>query len=389
MPEFRTILSALVAFILISAAPAFGEEDGIIRARAVFVGDIMVHKEQLDAARGGTSWDFKPQVRRTLPLFWNSLAIGNLETVLGGKERKFSGYPTFNTPDELIDALKYLQIDIVTLANNHIMDVGLNAAARTTKILDEAGIFWTGLSSPDDPDEPLVVEYAGLRWGFVNYSYGSNIRRTAVNSGDLALNVISDDAVIAGLKRVAEHSPDIVVACFHWGNEYQFAPTKRQRNTAALCLKNGANLVIGTHPHVLQPIEITSSDRRSVVAYSLGNFISSQRTKPRERGAVLAVDVEKEPGRPVVITRVSVAPTWVSSRNHSGKRLIEAVYAGTGGPFNHEGLPEGELASARQAGRAALEFLGADGEPDERGFYAIWDSSSPDKYPESRRKTPQ
>jgi poly-gamma-glutamate synthesis protein (capsule biosynthesis protein) len=386
MPKFRTILPALTFFVLLSAAAAGGDET--IRARAVFVGDIMVHQEQLAAALNGTSWDFKPQIRRTLPLFWGSLAVGNLETVFAGKDKKFSGYPMFNTPDELTDALNYLEIDIVTLANNHIMDMGLNAAARTTKILDEAGIFWTGLASQDDPDEPLVVEYAGLRWGFVNYTYGSNIKRTAAASGDLALNHISDDAVIAGLNRAMTYSPDILVACLHWGNEYQHTPTKRQRDVAALCLENGADIVIGTHPHVLQPIEITSSDRYSAVAYSLGNFISSQRTKPRERSVVLAVNVEKEPGGRAVITRVSVAPTWVSYKNHSGKRRIEAVYAGEGGLFNHAGLPEDELKSARQAGRAVLEFLGAEDEPDKDGFYTIWDSASPDKYPKSRRKTP-
>jgi poly-gamma-glutamate synthesis protein (capsule biosynthesis protein) len=343
----------------------------------------------LASAWNGTSWDFKPQIRRTLPLFWDSLSIGNLETVFAGKDKKFSGYPTFNTPDELTVALNYLGIDIVTLANNHIMDMGLGAAARTTKTLDEAGIFWTGLASQDDPDEPLVVEYAGLRWGFINYAYGSNIRRSAVNSDDLALNIIADDALVSGLNRAATYSPDILVACLHWGNEYQHTPTKRQKDAAALCLKNGADIVIGTHPHVLQPIEIKSSDRYSVVAYSLGNFISHQRTKPRERSVVLAVDVEKEPGGRAGITRVSVAPTWVSSKNHSGKRRIEAVYAGEGGPFNHAGLPEDELASARQSGRAVLEFLGADSEPGEDGFYTIWDAASPDKYPESRRKTPQ
>ncbi|MDR2780373.1 MAG: CapA family protein [Synergistaceae bacterium] len=387
MPKFRTILPMLALFVLFNAAPAAGDET--IRARAVFVGDVMVHKEQLAAAQNGTSWDFKPQVRRTLPLFWDSLAVGNLETVFAGEDKKFSGYPAFNTPDALTDALNYLGMDIVTLANNHIMDKGLDAAARTTKILDEAGIFWTGLASRDDPEEPLIVEYAGLRWGFVNYSYGSNIRRTAAASEDLALNVISNDTVTEGLNRAMTYSPDILVACLHWGNEYQHSPTKRQRDVAALCLKNGADIVIGTHPHVLQPIEITSSDRYSAVAYSLGNFISFQRTKPRERSVALAVDVEKEPGGRAVITRVSVAPTWVSSRNHLGKRLIEAVYAGEGGPFNHADFPESELESARQAGRAVLEFLGAEDEPDVDGFYTIWDSASPDKYPKSRRKTPE
>jgi poly-gamma-glutamate synthesis protein (capsule biosynthesis protein) len=149
-------------------------------------------------------------------------------------------------------------------------------------------------------------------------------------------------------------------------------------------------MVIGTHPHVLQPIEVISSDRgRALVAYSLGNFVSNQRTLPRERSVVLAVDVEKKPGGGAAISRVSVAPTWVSSTRQSGRRRFQIVYGGTGGPFNHEGLSPAELGKARSAGSAVLDFLGAESDPDGMGFYALWDATSPDVLPESRRKSPE
>jgi poly-gamma-glutamate synthesis protein (capsule biosynthesis protein) len=369
----KSFICAVFFLLTVGAAFAAVDDDGTIRARAVFIGDVMAHEQQLEAARRGESWDFKPQFRRVKPLFWNSLAIGNLETVFAGQGVPFAGYPMFNTPDSLAGALVDLGIDVATLANNHILDKGGKAAARTTEVLEGEGILWTGLSSPDDPNAPLVVEYAGLRWAFVNYSYGSNTSISRAGSGGLALNVMSDDAITAGLARAKEHNPDITVALFHWGAEYQQSPSKSQRRVAELCLRNGADAVIGTHPHVLQPVEVVGSgDANAAVAYSLGNFISYQRTKPRERSCVLALDFEKKPGGRARLTRVSVAPTWVSARREGGRLKIETIYAGEGGAFNHAGLPKGELASARAAGRAVMEFLGARGKPDAAGFYTLW-----------------
>ena len=385
------VLGVCAAILLLCAGVSFAaDEDEAIRARVTFIGDIMIHEQQLAAARFGAAWDFKPQFRRVKPLFWRSLSVGNFETVFAGGEFDFLGYPLFNTPDELALALSDLEIDIVMLANNHILDYGFDAALRTTKILDEAGIFWTGLTTQEDPDEPLVVEYGGLRWAFVNFSYGTNNKIEPEKPEDLRLNIISEDAIASGLTRALTYEPDITVAFFHWGLEYQYNPTNIQRNIAALCLENGADLVIGAHPHVLQPIEVTRSGRGySVIAYSLGNFISYQRTRPWERSVILAIDVEKSPGERASVSRVSVAPIWVSARSGDDRERIEVMYAGSGGPFNHDGLPAGEIASAREAGRAVLDFLGASEESDEAGFYTIWDATSPDIMPQKRRETPE
>jgi poly-gamma-glutamate synthesis protein (capsule biosynthesis protein) len=379
--SFAALFLAVTAF-----SPASGDT---IKARAVFVGDIMTHTEQLEASRYDSSWDFKPQFKRVKPLFWKALAAGNLETVFAGEAHAFEGYPVFNTPDELASALADLGIDIVALANNHILDMGYDAAGRTADVVDKAGIFWTGLSAQDDPDEPLVVEYAGLRWAFVNFSYGSN-NKISPARGDSRLNIISEEAVVSALKRASAYEPDVTVALLHWGFEYQYTPARSQRNIAALCVQNGADIVVGSHPHVLQPIEITSGDKGyAAVAYSLGNFISFLRDEPCERSVILAVEVEKSEGARARISRVSVAPTWVSSRDEDGRRKIEVMYAGTGGPFNHSGLPETEIVSARHAGERVLEFLGASGGPDKEGFYTLWDAVSPDETPRSARETPE
>ena len=382
----KAFLLVFLSACVCSAAELPAEQ----RARVVFVGDIMAHKEQVEAARStGKTWNFTPQFRRVKPLFDDALVVGNLETTFAGEKVGFAGYPAFNTPDSLTDALTELGVDIVTLANNHILDRGTSGAARTIEVLNSGDILWTGISSGDIAlHQSLAVDYAGLRWAFVSYSYGSN---RILASSDIGLNTISNEAVLEGLAHARATSPDIIAVCMHWGNEYQYTPTKHQRAVAALCIENGADLVIGTHPHVLQPMEITSSDLGyRFTAYSLGNFVSYQRTLPRERSVILAVDVVKTSGDVKGrIERVSVAPTRVSVTRPHGRPLIEVVYAGKSARFNHAGLSVNELKTIQDAGNAVLEFLGAVGSSDAQGFYTLWNAASPDSLPEGKRKAPQ
>lgn len=383
----RVIVTACCMALLYAASPSNAAE----RVRLVFVGDIMAHAEQLDAAERGGKYDFSAQFYRIAPLFHRGLVIGNLETVFAGKKSGYAGYPSFNTPGELADALLAVGTDVVTLANNHILDRREAGAARTIDVLESKGLLWTGLAR--DPSElyaPLVVDRGGIEIALLNFTYGSNTPPSQNASGGVFLNVISKEAVIAGLSKARELEPDLTVVCFHWGNEYEYAPTRWNRTIAEVCFENGADMVIGTHPHVLQPVEIAGGENSpKLTAWSLGNFVSNQRTLPRERSVVLAVDVEKTAEAGTAIKRVSVAPTWVSSRRISGRRRIEVVYAGTGGPFNHSGMPAGELNRARAAGQSVLEFLGARKEPDEEGFYTLWDSASPDVLPVSGRSSPR
>ena len=383
--------AALLALFFMSLCLARSLEAGE-RVRLIFTGDIMAHKEQIDAARRKDApYDFAPQFRRVAPLFADALAVGNLETVFAGERAAYAGYPAFNTPDELADAIAAAGIQVVTLANNHILDRRERGAARTIDVLDAAGLLWTGLAkSADEAGSPLVVEYEGLRAAFLNYSYGSNIAPSGSVSRDVFMNIMEDSAVAKGLSRARAASCDLTVVCLHWGNEYQFTPTKRSRAVADMCFAGGADIVIGTHPHVLQPIEVRSADGSPrLVAWSLGNFVSNQRTEPRERSVLLAVDVEKHQDAGARIKRVAVAPTWVSSTRAGGRRKFEVVYAGMGGRFNHAGLPGAELSKARSAGRLVLEFLGARGGPDDDGFYTLWDAASPDVLPVPGRKSPQ
>ncbi|MDR1035587.1 MAG: CapA family protein [Deltaproteobacteria bacterium] len=460
--------------------------------RVIFLGDIMTHGQQLKYARTKDGYDFTRQFARIKPFLRKAMVVGNLETTFSGAERKFTGFPSFNTPDELADALVGLGVHVLTLANNHMLDRGVSGIERTVEVLNRHGIHWTGISDREiAPGQPLLVEYGGLRWAMVNFTYGSNSPSSGKNERGIALNVISEEGVRASVRAAKALNPDVTVALFHWGNEYQYRPAAAQVKTAELAAAEGADLVIGTHPHVLQPITIIPTDRgRTLVAYSLGNFIANQIKVPRERAAVLAVEFEKLPEGGARLMRASVAPTFVSSSCQKGAGCtIQLLYGGktpepvgpepvlppeevrdssvpdeegeqlhslllydspvagalavaavpaaahagevrldaaagldssvsevTGGTEPDAGtgeagadgkprkgagsetsdaegdglppLPEREIGKAISAGEKILEFLGARGDPDEYGYYTVWDASAPEELPAGNRKSP-
>ena len=365
------------------------------KARFIFIGDIMAHKQQLDAAYHKGTYDFSPQFRRIRPMLENSFLIGNLETTFSGtgKKLRYAGYPMFNTPDSLAENLKDLNIDLLTLANNHILDRGAAGARRTVEVLNDLDLKWIGLGIDDVPEnDAIVLENDGIRAAFINHSYGSNLYP---KSSDVQLNIISEENIAESLERAKNLSPDIIIACFHWGNEYHFSPSIHQKRAAECAFNNGADLIIGTHPHVLQPVEIrVSSIDNSVkaVAWSLGNFVSFQRTQPRERTCILAVEFVKNDdyGR-TRISKISVAPLYVVA---PGQKRTEVTYAGTDeniiNELDFDGLTGNQIEKLRLIGRNVLDFLGADiEESDEYGFYTLWSEFSPDVLPKSRRKSPK
>lgn len=356
----------------LSTAAALPAEKGsaTIRSRIVFVGDILIHPEQLAAAERNGEWDFSPSFRKVRHLFADAIAVANLETVLAGARAGFSGRPPFNAPDALASTLVEAGIDVVTLANNHIRDRGAAGALRTADILDRAGIRPLGLTGENGAAAaPLFLERDGIRWAFVNFNDvgGEEEGERPFPVEHPAACSATETAVATALRAACAASPDIVAACFHWGAEYRTDPTPRQRKLAAFAVAHGADMVIGTHPHVLQPIEMTTSARGpALVAYSLGNFLSHQRKPPRERSVILAVDVEKSDGQ-TRISRVSVAPVRVAAFRRGAYR-VEIVPAGEGSgivpPANRDETP----AEIRDA---VLAFLGAERSADRDGFYRL------------------
>lgn len=376
-----------VILLLLLCGCAYGET----RARFLFIGDIMIHDQQLDAARhkDGT-YDFSPSFRRVKPLLRGSFLVGNLETVFAGtgKKLRYAGYPLFNTPDVFTENISVdLGVDLLTLANNHIFDRGASGARRTVEVLKSADIPCIGLGLDDiPPNDAIILDNNGIRAAFINHSYGSNLWP---KSSDVHLNVTGEVDITESMTRAKSLSPDIIIALFHWGNEYHYKPNIHQKRAADTALNEGASLVVGTHPHVLQPVEvIVSGDKVSAVAWSLGNFVSFQRTRPRERSVILAADFVKDDD----VTRLSglsIAPLYVIA---PGSKRTEVTYAGNNESLirtlDFTGLSKSQVNGLRNIGRAVNEFLGAMSETDSYGFNILWTEESPDVLPKSRRKSP-
>jgi len=292
--------------------------------RLIFVGDIMVHATQLEIAQSDGVYDFHPSFAAIRPWLKGDLVIGNFETVLGGVKLGFSGYPRFNSPDSLATALRDVGFTTLLLANNHIYDHGIQAAKRTVDVLQTNNLAVTGLTGVCP--SPLLIEVQGVRLGFFNYTYGSNAPVNYHNTASISLNIIDKARIVEDITSLRRQGADYIVATFHWGEEYTTEPSLAQRDIANFCLELGVDAIIGTHPHVLQPIEVQRvGNKDCVIAWSLGNFISSQRTLPRERSAILALDILPATGG-AYLHRVSVAPTWVDlSRPRKVARVLPAV----------------------------------------------------------------
>ena len=365
------------------------------RARFIFIGDIMTHQQQLDAARDKSgNYDFSPQFRRIKPLLSDAFLVGNLETTFAGTEQNgrkihYAGFPFFNTPDVLTDTLNDLGVDLLTLANNHIFDRGALGARRTVEVLNSADIAWIGLGIDDVPsNDAVVLENDGISAAFVNYTYGSN---EWPKSNDVHLNVYNEADIIAGMERAKALSPDVIIACFHWGNEYHYNPNVHQKKAADIAFANGASLLVGTHPHVVQPVEVrVVSDEVKAVAWSLGNFVSFQRTLPRERSYILSAEFVKDDEGNTRLVKLGAAPTYVVA---PGQKRTEVTYSGSDevaiASLDFTGLSRNQIVNLRATGRNVLEFLGAQKTVDGYGFNVLWDEVSPDVLPVSRRKTPK
>ncbi len=260
----------------------------------LFIGDIMQHDTQIAAAYDAETktYNYDPCFEKVKPVFESAdLTIGNLELSLGGPPYK--GYPNFSAPDELVHTLIKSGVDVLVTANNHCLDRGKKGLQRTISVLDTLRIPHTGTfvdSTHRANTYPLLLEKNGIRFSLLNYTYGTNgIPVTKPN----IVNYIDTTQIAADIIKAKEQHPDLIITFFHWGDEYQRLPNKAQKSLTEFCFKKGVKLVIGAHPHVLQPMEWRKESDQLVV-YSLGNFVSGQSSRYKNGGAMLYVELEKK-----------------------------------------------------------------------------------------------
>lgn len=262
----------------------------------LFVGDVMGHDGQIESAKvvGGDFYDYSPCFEYLKPIIKEAdFAVANLEVTLPGKP-PYKGYPRFRSPDELALALRHAGFDMLVTANNHSNDARKSGVLSTIQTLEEYGFYQTGTFRNAAQREiyyPLLVYKNNFKLAFLNCTYGTNGLPTQAPT---IVNLIDEKQIKADLQAAKDLSPDYIIMMIHWGAEYQLIESKKQQRLAEKMFEWGADMIIGAHPHVIQPIYVKEKQgKQKLIAYSLGNFISSQ-TKPNtDGGLILKVQLEK------------------------------------------------------------------------------------------------
>ena len=318
----------LLLIILVFPAFLTAQEAGN-RLSLLFMGDVMGHGPQVEGAYDAKTkqYHYEPVFAKIKHKFAEAdFAIANLEVTLGGKPYK--GYPQFSSPDALAVACQNSGIDVLVTANNHTCDRGKKGIIRTLDVLDSLKIAHTGTfrdKAEFDKHNLLVLSKNGITVGILNYTYGTNglpvPEPTIVNR--INLPQMKED-IEQAKKRVL----DKLIVVIHWGIEYQQHQNTQQEAVAKFLFDNGVDIIIGGHPHVLQPMYYTAQTglhKEQFVVYSLGNFVSNQRKSPSDGGAMVSLTLLKDAHTTRIVDK-GYHLVWVNrTKKANGKYLFEIL----------------------------------------------------------------
>ncbi|MEM1170971.1 MAG: CapA family protein [Cyanobacteria bacterium P01_H01_bin.35] len=298
-------------------------------AKLIAVGDIMMHGMQIKSGYNSKtkSYSYKSfftEVKDILSA--GDWVIGNLETTLSGPKSRYTGYPLFNAPATLADAIKWAGFNILTTANNHSLDRREKGVLKTLENLRDRDIYPVGTSaSLEESQEILMVEKNEILMAFLAYTYGTN--GIPIPKGkDYLVNLIDEQKILQDISKARQQGADIVTVSLHFGAEYQRLPNTQQKQLVKNLVNGGADIILGSHPHVVQPYKIfriaeeNGEIRQAVVIYSMGNFISNQTRKYTDLGVIFQVNIQKIfPEETIKISAVEALPTWVHRYRKNGK----------------------------------------------------------------------
>ncbi|MEE0945854.1 MAG: CapA family protein [Acutalibacteraceae bacterium] len=333
----------------VQSEPEYVEPYVVSSATVVNTGDILIHGPVLKGAYNSDTkeYDFSALYRYTKDYFDKAdLVIANLEVTLGGSESgSYRGYPSFNTPDSLIDDLKEAGIDMLLTSNNHCYDTGLFGIKRTARVLKEKNVDFIGTRETEDEPIYTVKDVKGIKIGMACYTYenkNEDTSRKSINGAiintqannllnSFSYNHIEDfyteaGSVIADMK---QKGAEAIVFYMHWGEEYQLTQNTWQKNIAQKLCDLGVDIIVGGHPHVIQPIEMLSSSdglHKTICLYSMGNSVSNQRlsalykscpTGHTEDGMLFYYTFDKYSDGKVMLSSVDIVPAWVRKTGSS------------------------------------------------------------------------
>ncbi|WP_338812218.1 CapA family protein [Bernardetia sp. Wsw4-3y2] len=310
----------------------FTEKPDTNKITFAFTGDLMCHGSQYKAVfQGNDTYDFIPVFEGVKPfLSAADVMVGNLETVLAGEGKNYKSYPQFNTPNAYADALKDAGFDIIVTVNNHTYDQGKDGVLRTLDELDKRN--FTGVlgsyRTQEAQDEIKVFEKNDIKYSILAYTQFSNI--TLRESESHLFQLIDTVKVGQDIQKARKQGAEIVLIHYHWGAEYLPEPNSYQKMITEKTIELGADVIIGGHPHVLQPLKKYKTQGNAtldsgIVAYSMGNFYSGQRKRFRHNGAIVWLEMEKvteknqkrdpknnnQKTSKIILKNIAHLPTWV------------------------------------------------------------------------------
>ena len=300
-------------------------------ARIMANGDLLYHDIiYISAKKSDGTYDFHENFEYVKPwLKQADLVIGDFEGTVN-KDHYLAGYPLFNAPGEVMDAIKGAGYQVLDLAHNHILDSQIEGVVSTADAIEKAGMTPVGVYTHESRDKaPLVIkEVNGIKVAILAYSYGFNGIEQSISQEDYNryLSDLDEDKMKAEIER-AEKEADITVIMPQMGVEYQIEPTEEQKKLYHKMIDWGADIIFGGHPHVVEPAETVEKDGdKKLIIYSMGNFISNQRietmqdvenAKWTERGVLMDVTIKKKSGKTTIET-AKAHPSWVSRTPKGG-----------------------------------------------------------------------
>jgi hypothetical protein len=312
--NLRYALILLLCLVLSIHAKGQNPQSGEDKISLLFIGDIMGHDEQIWSAENREThlFNYDDVFKYIKPVISSAdISIANFEVTLGGPP--YTGYPQFSSPADLAVACKNAGIDYLVTANNHAADRGKKGIAGTINRLDSIGIPHTGTflnSSCRDSLSPLFIYKNGTSIALLNYTFSTN---GIIVPEPTIVNMLDKELITKNIRKAKEKKADLIILFLHWGTEYDTIPSKSQTDLARYFETIGVDMVIGSHPHVLQKMARIKNDEsgiEDVVVYSLGNFVSNQRKPKTDGGAMVKVELTKK-GEKYAITNAGYYLTWV------------------------------------------------------------------------------
>jgi len=314
-------------------------------------GDVLIHVPIYNAAKTAEGYNFDNVFTYTESLIEDcDYFVANLETTLAGTGKPYSGFPRFNSPDAIADALKKAGVDCLLTANNHTFDKNGEGVLRTQKVLKEKGITYTGTRETEEGRKFIIAKVNDIKFGIICYTY-----ETPSSEGRKSLNGLLVDTATAPLinsfkpsdpspfyddlkeqmKKMKKKGADVITVYLHWGEEYQLSPNNKQKEIAQKLCDMGVDVIIGGHPHVVQPVDLLTSENKkhkTVCVYSMGNVLSNQRraymglkSGHTEDGLTFEMTFSKYSDGKVVFESVKSIPTWVHVYSQGGKKVYNIV----------------------------------------------------------------